>query len=154
MVTAFRGRAESALLVEQITDLRAKMKFWATESRIVASTDTKILLAKVDALSKETDQIGIASSTLQKQILGLNSGKRDLLSRMGLMVPVSVLNAAKAESDKLREMIEELKNKLREAQGQVEDRNSKIQVRALPCSSAGPSSFGGNIHAGFMTAGV
>jgi hypothetical protein len=116
-------------LVEQLTDLRAKMKFWVTESRIVASTDTKILLAKVDALSRETDQIGLASSTLQKQILGLNSGKRDLLSRMGLMVPVSELHAAKAESSKLLETIDGLKQALRESQGQVEDLNSKIKVR-------------------------
>ena len=122
-------RAESSLLVEQITDLRAKMKLWATESRIVASTDTKILLAKVDALSKETDQIGAASATLQQQIMGLNSGKRDLLSRMGLMVPVSELNAAKAESSKLRETIDELKQALRDAKGQAEDLNSKMQVR-------------------------
>jgi chromosome segregation ATPase len=122
-------RAESSLLVEQITDLRAKMKFWVTESRIVASTDTKILLAKVDALSKETDQIGAASVTLQKHIEGLSSGKRDLLSRMGLMVPVSELHAAKAESSKLRETIDGLKETLRETRGQVEDLNSKMQVR-------------------------
>jgi predicted nucleic acid-binding Zn-ribbon protein len=112
----------------QIEDLKAKSKFWATQTRISSETEVKILLTKVDAAYNQIAQLEKGLGEAHKHIEGLNSRKRDLLSRMGLMVPVSELNAAKAESGKLREMIEELKQALRETQGQVEDLNSKIQV--------------------------
>ncbi len=112
----------------QLEDLKAKSKFWAMQTRIASETEIKILLTKVDAAYNQIAQLERSLGDAHKHIEGLHSGKRDLLSRMGLMVPVSELNAAKSESSKLRETIDELKQALRESQGQVEDLNSKMQV--------------------------
>ncbi len=126
------GRETSTQLFVQIEDLKSKSKFWATQTRISSETEIKILLTKVDAAFNQIAQLDKNLAEAHRHIDGLNSGKRDLLSRMGLMVPVSELHAAKAESSKLLETIDGLKQKLRESQGQVEDLNSTIQV----CSPA------------------
>ena len=108
--------------------MRSKMKLWTAESRIFAQTDTKILLTKVDSLSRQVSESEGIFSELQKQIRGMQAGKLDLQAQMGLMVPVSDLHAAKAETSKLRETNDGLSQLLRSTQGEVEKLSSTIQV--------------------------
>jgi peptidoglycan hydrolase CwlO-like protein len=120
------------VLAERIVDLKTKVKLWGTQTKLEAQSEIKILLTKVDAAYNQIAQLERSLGEAHKHIEGLNSGKRDLLSRMGLMVPVSELHAAKAESDKLREMIEELKKKLRETQDEIGQQAGTIQVCSCP----------------------
>ena len=50
------------------------------------------------------------------------------MAQMGLMVPVSELHAAKAESSKLRETIDGLSQLLRSTQAEAEKQSSAVQV--------------------------
>ncbi len=95
------------------------------ESRILAHTDTRILLTKLDAVLRETQQVGI---DMQSQIRGLHSGKQELLLRLGGMVPVSELNSSQAEASMLREDIKRLNQLLRGAHVEIDDLNCSIQV--------------------------
>jgi predicted nucleic acid-binding Zn-ribbon protein len=121
-------RNEAAVLAERIVDLKTKVKLWGAQTKLEAQSEVKILLTKVDAAYNQIAQLERSLGDAHKHIEGLHSGKRDLLSRMGLMVPVSELQAAKAESSKLRETIDELKGKLRSSQDEIEKQASTIQV--------------------------
>jgi hypothetical protein len=123
----FRG--ESAVLREQLTDLKAKAKHWIAQSRISSSAEIKIILTKVDAAYNQIAQLEKSLGEAHKQIKALTAGKRDLMAQMGLMVPVSELHAAKAESSKLRETNDGLSQLLRSTQAEAEKQSSTVQVR-------------------------
>ena len=123
-------------MLVQLEDLKAKGRFWAAQTRISSETEVKILLTKVDAAYNQIAQLERSLGDAHRHIEGLNSGKRDLLSRMGLMVPVSELHAAKAESSKLRETIDELKEKLRSAQDEIDQQQGTIQVCTRLCPAS------------------
>jgi hypothetical protein len=125
---AAKSRNEAAVLAERIVDLKTKVKLWGAQMRLEAQSEIKILLTKVDAAYNQIAQLEWSLGEAHRHIEGLHSGKRDLLSRMGLMVPVSELHAAKAESSKLRENIDELKQTLRTAQGEIEQQAGTIKV--------------------------
>ncbi len=110
-------------------DLKAKAKHWIAESRIASSAEVKIILTKVDAAFNQIAQLDKSLAEAHKQIKALNAGKRDLMAQMGLMVPVSELHAAKAESSKLRETIDGLSQLLRSTQAEAEKQSSAVQVR-------------------------
>ncbi len=115
-------------LREQLIDLKAKAKHWIAQSRMTSSAEVKILLTKVDAAYNQIAQLERSLGDAHKQIKGLHSGKRDLMAQMGLMVPVSELHAAKAESSKLRETIDGLSQLLRSTQAEAEKQSAAMQV--------------------------
>jgi hypothetical protein len=123
------SRGESTQLKEQLVDFKAKAKHWIAQSRITSSAEVKIILTKVDAAYNQIAQLEKSLAEAHKQIKGLHSGKRDLMAQMGLMVPVSELHAAKAESSKLRETIDGLSQLLRSTQAEAEKQSSAVQVR-------------------------
>jgi seryl-tRNA synthetase len=104
--------------------------------KLEAQSEVKILLTKVDAAYNQIAQLDKSLSEAHRQIKALNAGKQDLAAQMGLMVPVSELHAAKAESSKLRETIDGLKQKLRETQDETVQHAGTIQVIHLSLSPA------------------
>jgi hypothetical protein len=121
-------RNEAAVLAERIVDLKTKVKLWGAQTKLEAQSEIKILLTKVDAAYNQIAQLDKSLAEAHKQIKALNAGKQDLVSQMGLMVPVSELHAAKAESSKLRETIDGLRQKLRTTQDEVVQHADTIQV--------------------------
>ncbi len=88
----------------------------------------KILLTKVDAVYNQIATLESSNLAGQRQIRALQDAKRDLQAQLGLMVPMSEMNAAKAESGRLRETIDTLNQKIRSLQGEMEKLNSTMQV--------------------------
>ncbi len=113
------------LLVEQLTELKAKMKLFAAELQILARTDARILLIKVDAALRETQQVGI---DVQSQIHCLQLSKQELLLKLGGMVPVSELHSSQAEARKLREDNKALNQLLQQSRVDIDDLQCSIQV--------------------------
>jgi hypothetical protein len=101
------------------------MRYCAVETRIGAETEVRILLAKADAVLRETLQV---SADLQAQVCGLHEGRRDLVSRLGRTVPAAELRACQAEASALREAKDGLDQQLRVARGDAEDLRGKMQV--------------------------
>jgi hypothetical protein len=109
------------------------MKLSAMESRILAHTDTRILLTKLDAVLRETQQVGI---DMQSQIQCLHLSKQELLLRLSEMVPVSELNSSQAELNSsqaeagmLREDIKRLNQLLRGAHVEIDDLQCSMKVQ-------------------------
>ena len=120
-----------AQLQSNMQELKGKVKFWVAQTRTVSNTEVKILLTKVDAVCNQMDQLEKGAEDSRKQIAALKASKLDLQAQMGLMVPVSDLHAAKAETSKLRETNDGLSQLLRSTQGEVEKLSSTVQVIAL-----------------------
>ena len=104
------------------------MKNWILQSRASFGAEVKILATKAGAAFNQIAQLEKALVDAQKQIKALHASKLDLQAQMGLMVPVSDLHAAKAETSKLRETNDGLSQLLRSTQGEVEKLSSTIQV--------------------------
>ena len=121
-------RNEVSLLKDQMHDFRAKAKLWASPTRIAAQTEAKILLTKVDAVYNQIATLESNNLAGQRQIRSLQDAKRDLQAQMGLMVPLSDIHAAKAESSRLRESIEAMDQRNRLLNGEIDKLNSTIQV--------------------------
>ena len=120
------NRSEIAVLTEKLADLKGKTKLWAAQAKIASQTDVKILLTKVDAVYNQIAHLERSLVDAQKQIKALHASKLDLQAQMGLMVPVSDLHAAKAETSKLRETNDGLSKLLQSTQGEVEKLGSTI----------------------------
>jgi hypothetical protein len=101
------------------------MKLCAAELRIVAHTDSRILLTKLDAVLRETQQVG---NDMQSQMQDLQSGIGELLLQLGGMVPVSELHSSQAEASTLREDIRELNQQLLGARVEMDDLKFSMQV--------------------------
>jgi hypothetical protein len=125
VMTVWHRRAEATLVVEQLAEFKSKMKLCAIESRILANTETRILLTKVDAVLREAQQVGI---DMQSQIQGLHMGNQELLSQMSTMVPVSQLHTSQAEASKLREDVTGLNQQLQRALVEIDDLKCSMQV--------------------------
>jgi peptidoglycan hydrolase CwlO-like protein len=104
----------------------------------------KILLTKVDAVYNQIATLESNNLAGQRQIRALQDAKRDLQAQLGLMVPVSDISAAKAESGRLRETVDALNQKIRSLQGEIEKLNSTVQVcgTLLPDAPLRPGSVG------------
>lgn len=116
-------------LREQLHGLRAKAKQWATQTRISAQGEAKILLTKVDAVANQINQIEKSHHDARRQIVGLQDSRRDLQAQLAAMVPVSELQAARAEAGKLREAMDGLNQLLHARQEETERLKSAIQVK-------------------------
>lgn len=126
-------REETATLHGQMAELQLKVKAMVVHTRLTSQAETKILLSKVDAVYSQLAQLEKIIGVAYKEIEGLKLGKQDLLSILGEMVPVSELNAVKAESNKLQEAINKLKLAMSTAQDEIEQQAGTIQV--CPSSS-------------------
>ena len=124
-------RNEVVQLKDQLHDFMALAMKWASSTRIAAQTEAKILLTKVETLYSMIAKIESNSLAGQSQIKALQDKTRDLQAQMGLMVPVSEINAAKAESDRFRETIDTLNQKNISLQGEIE----KLTCSAQVCSA-------------------
>ena len=109
----------------------------------------KILLTKVDAVYNQIATLESNNLAGQRQIRALQDAKRDLQAQLGLMVPVSDISAAKAESGRLRETVDALNQKIRSLQGEIEKLTSTVQV----CSALSPAVlvFPGSVEAVSVT---
>ena len=123
------ARSEAAQLRDQLHDFRAKAKLWASPTRIAAQTEAKILLTKVDAVYNQIAQLESSHLAGQRQVRALQDARRELQAQLGLMVPVSDLNAAKAESGRLRDTVDALNQKMRSLQAEIDKLSSTVQVR-------------------------
>ena len=115
------------------------MQLCAAEARIRARTEARILVAKVDAILREAQQVG---ADLQEQVRGLHAGRRDLLARLGLMAPAAELRASRAEAAALRAANEDLEQRLRAGRGEAEDLRAAMQVRCGSAARAGRDAHG------------
>ncbi len=129
------SRSEAAILAERISDLRAKVKLWGSQTKISTQAEVQVLLHKVDAASSQVSQLEQRLAERHVQIQDLNMGKRDLLLRLGRMVPVSELNESQAEASKLREDNKGMNQLLRAAQKEIDGLKSSIQVLLQGLSS-------------------
>ena len=125
----FGCRNEVVQLKDQLHDFKAKAKLWASPTRMAAHAEVKILLTKVDAVQNQIAALEAGSALSQKQIKALQDARLELLARMGEMVPLAELSAAKSEASKLRETIGDLNKQLLSKQGDVDKHVATIQVR-------------------------
>jgi hypothetical protein len=127
-MTWFVCRNEAVHLADQLHDLKAKAKLWATPTRMAAHAEAKILLTKVDAVQNQISLLESNSILAQKQIKALQDSKRELQAQMGLMVPLSDLNASQSEAGKLREAINDLRRQLLSKQGEIDTLTNTMQA--------------------------
>ncbi len=96
------GRRETALLKDQLHELKASAKTWASATRSAAQTETKLLLTKVESACCKIAVIEGSCLAEKSRIKALQDRCKDLQARLDHMVPVSDMQAAKAESGRLR----------------------------------------------------
>ena len=104
------------------------MKLCVTELRILANSDIRILLTKLEALLREEHQVGINMQSQQSQIQGLHLAKQELLSLLGSMVPYSELHSSQAEASKLRDEVKGLNQLLQRAHVEMDNLKCTMQV--------------------------
>jgi hypothetical protein len=109
-------------------DQRAQVKLWLAQTKTSAQAEVKLLLHKVDAACNQISHFETRLAERNKQIQDLNLGKRDLLLKLGRMVPASELHASQAEASKLREDVKRLNQLLHASQGELDDLKINIQV--------------------------
>ena len=121
------NRKETADTLEQLHQLQAQAKQWATQTRTTAQAEVKILLSKVDTYFTH---IGLAESRVsehENHIRNLLLGKQQLHSHLSTMVPAKDLQAANEEKKRANERIADLSARLRSA----EEENEKLKNAAL-----------------------
>ena len=72
-----------------MAELQSKVKAMVVHTRRTSQEETTILLSKVDAVYCQISQLEKVLGDAYKEIEGLMLGKKDLLSILGVMVPVS-----------------------------------------------------------------
>ena len=101
-------RTECTQAMARLAEIQAKAKFWHAQTHIAAQTELRILLTKVDAVANQINQLEKSHHDARRQIVGLQDSRRDLQAQLAAMVPVSELQAARAEAGKLRELMDGL----------------------------------------------
>jgi hypothetical protein len=134
-LTGALSRGEAATLKEQLHELKARVKLLVSQTHVALGAEVKILLTKVDAAYGQIAQLEQGLTAAHSHIGNLQAGKRALLERIGLTVPASELDAAKAESGKLRGANDELSKALHSTQAELE------QLRSTLKASLGPPYF-------------
>jgi predicted nuclease with TOPRIM domain len=109
-------------------DLQAKATHWCSQMKLAVRSDVTVMLLKVDTALNEITSLKMNLVKAHRQIEELKSSKRELCLQLEKMVPVSELQAFKADANKLREDKSGLEQELLAMKGEVSELNSKIQV--------------------------
>ena len=110
-------------------DLQAKATHWCSQMKLYVRSDVTAMLLKVDTALNEITSLKMNLVKAHRQIEELKSSKRELCLQLEKMVPVSELQALKADASKLREDKSGLEQELLAVKGEVCELNSKIQVQ-------------------------
>ena len=108
--------------------MSARVKLWGAQTKVSVQAEVQVLMHKVDAASSQVSQLQTKLAERHAQIQALNMGKRDLLLRLGRMVPISELHASQAETGKLQEDMKGLNQLLQAARKEINDLKITIQV--------------------------
>jgi chromosome segregation ATPase len=121
-------RKECAHLQEKMTELQMKVKGFVAQSKITAAAEVKILLTKVDAVYNQIAQLERSQLENHKRISALEQNHQNQKKKLGAMVPAEQLDSHKEELSKKESAMNEMYERLRVSQEEIDKLKQKLQV--------------------------
>ena len=115
-----------------MSELQLKAKALISQCRMAAKAEVKILLTKVDAVNNQIAELQRRHDEAHDRIAALEVSHQAHRARLGSMVPVESLDSHKEELSRKGDLIDDLHERLRASQEEIDGLKQCVQARRPP----------------------